>query len=404
MISAKTTPATIITHPEKRLSLSFPLQPGGSLVSARHTPSLSAADPDSVVSCDKPTTPASSGSFLTALAAQERRVLELREDLQRAEADLAVLKSQWAMHEATRKRKEIRHVEHLQSLPTPTADIDSSAEVNNAYSRVGKELERRKAMYSETSAQKRTVFSGSRHIRTLSLLSVQATDDHVQSLAPTERHRNDSLCLPRSSTMPLGGTQLGEKTAEEPVGNRQPKRDPPREVIIRAGKQIAVDFREGLWTFIEDLRQATVGDEGINGTESRTTSAPFPKIVHSQTNNINFQAKGVHTPVRRPTKAEVVVELARKTEPGSVSLHTDHGTRREPKTGTSRAKAVSPGSNQYQQPNQDDAVSKDDSWDNWATLNEKFRSGAWTGSVWHVRNNEGALEPAHHDGPQKDTE
>lgn len=33
------------------------------------------------------------------------------------------------------------------------------------------------------------------------------------------------------------------------------------EDILRTGKKMANDFRDGLWTFFEDLRQATVGDE-----------------------------------------------------------------------------------------------------------------------------------------------
>jgi hypothetical protein len=34
-------------------------------------------------------------------------------------------------------------------------------------------------------------------------------------------------------------------------------------------KQIAEDFKAGLWTFVEDLRQATVGEEPISGYSSR---------------------------------------------------------------------------------------------------------------------------------------
>ena len=45
-------------------------------------------------------------NFLTAIAAQERRVLELKEDLVRAEADLRKLKVQWAQHEAQKKRND----------------------------------------------------------------------------------------------------------------------------------------------------------------------------------------------------------------------------------------------------------------------------------------------------------
>ena len=46
--------------------------------------------------------------------------------------------------------------------------------------------------------------------------------------------------------------------------------DGPAEALVRTGKQMASDFKDGLWTFLEDIRQATVGEEGINATESRT--------------------------------------------------------------------------------------------------------------------------------------
>ncbi len=45
---------------------------------------------------------------------------------------------------------------------------------------------------------------------------------------------------------------------------------PAKDAIVNSGKKMASDFREGLWTFFEDIRQATVGEEGINGMETRT--------------------------------------------------------------------------------------------------------------------------------------
>jgi septal ring factor EnvC (AmiA/AmiB activator) len=62
--------------------------------------------------------PNDSNGFLVALAGQERRVLELKEELQKAEDELKRLKKQWAHHEAHKKKAEIRHVEQLQPLQT----------------------------------------------------------------------------------------------------------------------------------------------------------------------------------------------------------------------------------------------------------------------------------------------
>jgi Domain of unknown function (DUF4048) len=48
---------------------------------------------------------------------------------------------------------------------------------------------------------------------------------------------------------------------------------PARDVIVSSGKKMASDLREGLWTFFEDMRQATLGEEGIHGTERRTAGS-----------------------------------------------------------------------------------------------------------------------------------
>jgi Domain of unknown function (DUF4048) len=97
-----------------------------------------------------------------------------------------------------------------------------------------------------------------------------------------------------------------------PSQDTAPKRrsmpPPSREALLRTSKQMASDFREGLWTFFEDLRQATVGDEGINGTESRAiTTAPtaskskpqskFPRQPKHKSNNSPPEVEAFHQPV-----------------------------------------------------------------------------------------------------------
>jgi hypothetical protein len=67
--------------------------------------------------------------------------------------------------------------------------------------------------------------------------------------------------------------QLDESQVPEHLLAQWQKTLPPpsREALVRTGKQMASDLREGLWTFLEDIRQATVGEEGINGTQTRTS-------------------------------------------------------------------------------------------------------------------------------------
>ncbi|KAI9880877.1 MAG: hypothetical protein M1830_010472 [Pleopsidium flavum] len=393
---AKTTSAAGSNHTDKRLSLSFPMTQGGGHIFTRHTPSSSASTmpimtTSSVISVDNLVPPRDSGSFLTALAAQERRVLELKEDLQRAEADLAHLKSQWAMHEATRKRDEMRHIEQLQTLGMPPSNVDGSEEETNGTLRMSKELERRKAMYAGTSPAKRKVFSGSRHTRTLSLLSSNSTNNSTNNyrqpippgkeLYQPESRRIQSARLARSSTMPeVIGKPDGEMK-ENASGNRHSTRGPPREAILRTGKQIAVDFREGLWTFIEDLRQATVGDEGISGTESRTISASPSEAAKRPSSKASLRGQDGRTLVRRPSKdvatrarSKVFVDDAALIDVGG-AFWTDPGT------GYARAKAPSPSPSPLQRTSQEEGSIEDDSWEHWDSPSAKVHSLRWSSST-----------------------
>lgn len=393
MTLARTASAAGGSRNDKRLSLNLPLQPNGVSTFMRHTPSSSAsATPTtttgSVMSSDTQVSPGGSGSFLTALAAQERRVLELREDLQRAEADLAQLKSQWALHEMTRKRYEIQQVEQLQTFGVLRSDMDGCAEERNEDSIPSLELDRRKAMGGDTSPTKRKVFSGSRHMRTLSLLSSNAGNYHSQPLtsggnSSQSATDGDSAGLAsRSSTVPILLHQTRDTTVNKGSNDRPPVRDPPKDALLRTGKQIAVDFKEGLWTFIEDLRQATVGDEGISATQSRTMSAS-PAKAHRQPSKMSLRSKETRIPVRKSPKADDTDALSGNAVNGSALI--DVGSILGPATetddsATSNAIVSNPG--RLQQPTPGDGGFDDESWESWDSPSSKTQPSDWTGNAW----------------------
>ena len=240
-----------------------------------HTPSSSV--PNTPLIAARPSSPEKSlphsgdpNSFLTALATQERRVLELKEELQKAEAELEKLKKQWASHEATKKRNEFRHLEQLQPLNTSLACLSASQDEEST--RVNKELGRRKRTSSSAKASQRTVFSGSRHTRTLSLLSPKesAAGSHpqLQGKGPPKRllERVNGIVVP-STVHELGTSTDGPNLVAESY------KGPSREVIVETGKQLVGDFRQGLWTFFDDLRQVTVGDEAASSPDPRVQSS-----------------------------------------------------------------------------------------------------------------------------------
>ncbi|KAH1764236.1 hypothetical protein KXV22_003643 [Aspergillus fumigatus] len=287
----------------KRLTLNFPINvvPGlesdPSVTSPESmTPAtFSAARPSPLPAAGAPVVfddQDDGSSLLTAIASQERKVLELREELQRAEAELDTLKKQWASSEKTKKRTEINHrAEPLLPLRSPDRAIhDESSQHSRERSagtadgssavqaRRSRDLERRQSLRASVnggtaiSANGRRVFQGS-HTRALSLLSPVNGPGANQQFG-TDAAGNRTTRTPRSATLPsverTATTQMSERPTEDMISQWRRTMPPPsREALVRTGKQMASDLREGLWTFLEDIRQATVGEEGINATQSR---------------------------------------------------------------------------------------------------------------------------------------
>ncbi|KAF2455482.1 hypothetical protein BDY21DRAFT_380570 [Lineolata rhizophorae] len=367
----------------KRLSLPFPIQTGSNVLPRplpspplTATPLTSSAtyfNPHSNVTSPVPGNPSSASTarptgpssgrpapFLTMLAAQERRVLELREELSRAEAELSSLKRRWAnSREAGLVRRRVdgrgTQIQPLQPLNTrglsgvsaPHTALPAGARsVSNGATEYDdadggdkwmlREMERRKALLrtggsalnTPTSARnQRKVFAGSRHTRTLSLLSPDKmrqpfpqpadlmSDGQIDGTADTERdHGTKNRDTPGNSAGTTNGTAAVSTPTDAGRGTRtSPNGRPPslprssttpdiaealaraaddayanfatssnlkrrsaqldRDTLLRTGRQMANDFRDGLWTFIEDLRQATVGEEAIYGPQGQNGAA-----------------------------------------------------------------------------------------------------------------------------------
>jgi hypothetical protein len=219
-----------------RLSISFPVAPSNSNSdTTRPTPTSSIASsfPASPADSTPALSPNDASGFLVALAGQERRILELKEELQKAESDLAQLKLQ---------RAEIRHVEKLQPLPTVVTDERRSSEELGGSTRQSVELDRRKALLSNIAKEpRRKVITGG-HTRTLSLLSPDRSN-FTHPFVP--RRESESKEIPRSATMPStnqGMTKISTSRARHSYQGG----------VTHNAKQIAEDVKAGLWTFLEE--------------------------------------------------------------------------------------------------------------------------------------------------------
>ncbi|KEF63469.1 uncharacterized protein A1O9_01447 [Exophiala aquamarina CBS 119918] len=272
--------------------------PIGSTRSSPHTRAVPFRVSDTIVEVPSNGKARGSADFLTLLAAQERKVLELKEELHKAQVDLLGLKKQWASYEANKKKEEVKHVKKLQPLvldevttsDIPEEEIDeerrrkkalverslnntNNPDVNSGTSNLGRRGSKR-------------VFEG-RHTRTLSLLSPTSTKpyqiktsieaDEVQTKSPTSLDREDPVIgssLSRMATLdglisadPL---QFGfGKTYKDLAAHRRSLPPVPTDLLVRQGRQVYDGVREGLWTFFEDIRQATVGEEGVSGTAAQ---------------------------------------------------------------------------------------------------------------------------------------
>ncbi|QIX01484.1 hypothetical protein AMS68_007001 [Peltaster fructicola] len=240
-----------------RFSLTFPVLPSSKETSPkRQTRATSGHD----------TAATGSSEWLTAIAAQERRVLEIKEELHKAEAELNKLKLQWATHEAQKKKDEAKKTTKLRPLST-TLPSDANDGVAGSSSWLQHEMERRKILMSGARNSSRRIFSGSKHTRTLSLLSPLQT--HLPEIPSQHRPRGATSPVKSESRGDEPATQLLPRAATTPdlsVGDGDVKLDLSgidKDMLLKTGKRMAMDLKDGIWTFWEDLRQATVGEELI---------------------------------------------------------------------------------------------------------------------------------------------
>ncbi|KAI9667073.1 MAG: hypothetical protein M1831_001250 [Alyxoria varia] len=254
----------------KATSLSFPVLASSTEPSSAEAPASPSKASESLAKNLRIAVPQpNDSSFLTTLAAQERHVLELREELQIAETELTKLKKQWVTHEARKRQSESRRVHHMQHIASSAprnARSGSDGGVNSLYT----EMERRKANRGTARPARMRRFSGSRHTRDLSLVSPET----LQKMIAAFDGKNERSEVPEETTTGVitaspadmrPSADLDKHAFDPPTRAETSVTSDPqsfqRRKAVRSSVQIATDFREGLWTFFEDLKHATYGDE-----------------------------------------------------------------------------------------------------------------------------------------------
>ena len=354
-----------------RLSLSFPIATGiapYSSDSSRPTPTSASSHsfpptpPESVIS---PTDPA---SFLVAVAGQERKVLELKDELYKAEQELKRLKRQWMHRESFKKGAESKHIEQLQPLDAIVAAGGDAGETALITTRHSMEIDKRKALLNNLNIPKdkdkdaRRKFSGA-HTRTLSLLSPERSNYAQPFPFPPQESAEHSI----SSREPI----IPDTSSAITRINSNKNRHSLQNGVTHNVKLIAEDVKAGLWTFMEDIRQATIGDEATGQTNKVTPDPVKAASKKSSKNNLRNSEKrrgqsprGSPQPRMRDTSSGSLLDAA---EPGADK------SRPRTKTSLSKQKISRPLS--LAAPAIDDL---DEGWSNWDSPVPK--SPRWSGS------------------------
>lgn len=309
----------------------------------------------------RPSQPLESSVFLTALATQERRVLELREELQKAESDLEKLKKHWAVHEIFKKKNQTRHLEQLRPI-SKSVSSTSSADPNSLGS-TRPDHERRRSLAINLKQPQRKVFSGSRHTRTLSLLSPKGSAELKPDSAVKVMDKSSNRIAGSDTVFESRATTNIIRASNNTILNKNIS-GPSKDAILETGKQLVGDFREGLWTFLEDLRQATVGEEATSNPDSRATKTT--RTVHvikdQHSSRTEFFLADPHS--ASDTQKSSDSGLKTVNEKGQIPDNTISLDAR-PSTPSVSSAGRKPAPLQLKQSNVNAFESDDDGWDNW---------------------------------------
>lgn len=291
-------------------------------------------------------------------------MLELREELSRAEGELTTLKKQYSAQEAYNRKNGQRQSQ----IETPRAGLDADDERTSARQSV--DLDRRKLLLQQqqnTPTQNRRRVLRGGHTRTLSLLSPPKPDPGIAIHEDSQNRSTEPISLPlppiERRTAQLTNPNLSKRASWQPQSYHHQQPSVPG---------MFEDFRTGLKTFVDDLRQITVGDEPINGQSPLRS----PSLQRSSSNLSRTSSGDVET-IRPNNAARPKVSTAfdsptsATSTPTPVRKSTDGAPSEKSKAGRSKHFSWTPLT----------VDSLDDNgWTNWESPSSA-KSTRWSGST-----------------------
>ncbi|XWX02027.1 hypothetical protein V2A60_010059 [Cordyceps javanica] len=357
-----------------RLSLTLPIAPASSVL-----PPPSAGLP--VTLSSKPPTPAQTpvipvpeeaNDFIIAIAAQERRVLELREELARAEAHLTSLKTQWTSKESMQKRSA-----EIQSQSLASPQCCPMPDVAVSPTRQSIDLDRKKLWLQSqqnspsTPTQSRRKIMRGGHARTLSLLSPARPD------APFNFHEDKGSI---ESTM---GQPLHERMVpppgQAPALSKRATWQPRSQLQPSGVFPLVEDFKLGLRAFVEDIRQITVGDEPISGPPPATHRHSGPPRTRTRSPSARDRSA---TPTGHERSPSLSTRSRANASSDTIKQGPVLGSKADDVVSVSEKRKSTGKSKQFSWTPLGFETLDDNDWTNWDSPSS-VKSSRWSGSTVH---------------------
>ncbi|KAK9326195.1 hypothetical protein V1517DRAFT_312053 [Lipomyces orientalis] len=212
-----------------------------------------------------------STDFLTLLAAKQRRVLELRDELSKAEIDLKQLQQQWSAHEdRTRRSVQLQAVSGHSNSARNRISFDSSR-VGNSGSKNTHPGPTSNPSVTTSTDNKRLSGAGIGRLLSPSFPfpSPPKTAPSGRPFAPRTSSLNDSSSSSATASMAAAGGADYPGTNDEfeyDYDNNNNVNIPIRaDEVIHMGRRLAEGINNHLWNLFDDIKQAAIGEDLVAG-------------------------------------------------------------------------------------------------------------------------------------------
>ena len=166
-----------------------------------------------------------------------------------------------------------------------------------------READRRRITSANANPSHRKIFAESRQTKALGLLSPRNLANPSDLLIRGNGHLQHHQATANDVAVPTTIPELSSLDVESGLDDsyKSPQ-------LIETGKELVRDFRQGLWTFFEDFKQLTVGNEGISTAELQSAPVLAPGGISKRQNAKEKRTTLGGSPARKANASKFVRE------------------------------------------------------------------------------------------------